>query len=65
MTDETVLIRRALVACGYHESPSTPEALRDCLYDYVDAGVFRNLESEDIDDLTVAEMAWGLIRYCR
>ncbi|MEK4477826.1 hypothetical protein NSQ91_31945 [Paenibacillus sp. FSL R7-0048] len=63
--DETALIRRALDACGYQESLPTPKALYDCLYDFVDAGVFRNLESEDIEDLTVAEMAWGLIRYCR
>lgn len=59
------LIRRALDACGYQESPATPEALASCLYDFADAGVFRNLGPEDVEDLTVDEMAWGLIRYCK
>ncbi|MEK4493982.1 hypothetical protein NYE44_30485 [Paenibacillus sp. FSL L8-0493] len=63
--DETALIRRALDAAGYHDSPTTSEALASCLYDYADAGVFRNLDSEEVEDLTVKEMAWGLIRYCK
>lgn len=62
---ETALIRRALDAAGYHDSPATPEALASCLYDYADAGVFRNLDSEEVEELTVEEMAYGLIRYCK
>lgn len=61
----TLLIRRALDACGYQESLATPEELASCLYDFADAGVFSNLGREEVEDLTVEEMAWGLIRYCK
>lgn len=62
MKDSTALIRRALDAAGYNHEPATPEALRNCFADYIDAGIWNNLELEDIDDLSIAEMSWGLIR---
>lgn len=65
MMEQSALIRRALDACGYQDSPTTPDALASCLYDFADAGVFLNLDPEEIEDLTVEEMAWGLIRYCK
>lgn len=63
--NQTALIRRALDVAGYRDSPATPEALASCLYDYADAGVFRNLDREEVEDLEVEEMAYGLIRYCK
>ncbi|AIQ15261.1 hypothetical protein [Paenibacillus durus] len=62
MKDYTALIRRALDAAGYTHEPATPEALRNCFADYIDAGVWINLELEDMDELTIADMARGLIR---
>jgi hypothetical protein len=62
MTD---LFRLALDAAGYYDNEATEQNVRDCLLDYIDAGVFRNLDSEDVDDLTPQEMASGLIKYCR
>lgn len=65
MMDETALIRSALNLAGYNHEPATPEALRGCFADYIDAGVWINLELGDKDELTIADMARGLIRYCR
>jgi predicted transport protein len=56
------LIRKALDAAGYHHSPATEQALLECFKDYVDAGYWSNLDSEDVEDLTVTEMCRGLMK---
>jgi len=55
------LIRRALDAAGYHHEQTTMENLVSCFSDYVDAGVWSNLTLEDIEDLSMLDMARGLI----
>lgn len=55
------LIRKALDAAGYDHQEATEENLRDCFEDYVVAGVWHDVDREDIDDLTIEEMANGLI----
>lgn len=62
MTDERSQIRRALDAAGYLYDEPTPEALRECFADYVDAGVWGNLSLEDIDSLSIADMSNAIIR---
>lgn len=59
------LYRAALDAAGYCHLDATDQNVRDCFIDYVDAGVFSNLSIEDVDDLTLQEMAAGLIKYCK
>lgn len=54
-------IRRALDAAGYSYDEPTPEALRECFADYVDAGVWGDLSLEDIESLSVAEMSKAII----
>lgn len=58
-------IKSALSAAGYVDMEPTEENLRECFADYVDCGVWRDLELEDIESLSIADMCRGLIRYCR
>lgn len=59
------LFRKALDMAGYHGQAATAENVRKCLSDYVDAGVFRDMDLSDINEYTPEEMARGLIRYCK
>ena len=54
------LFERALLLAGYEHEQPTMENVRNCLLDYVDAGVFSNMTREDVEDLTPEEMALGL-----
>lgn len=65
MIEVVNLFRLALDAAGYYDDEATEQNVRKCLLDYVDAGVFRDLTCDDVDDLTPREMAIGLINYCR
>ena len=57
------MIRSALDAAGYsYEGVPTDEDLRECFTDYVDAGIWKDLSLDDIDGLSIADMAQALIR---
>lgn len=61
------LITMALAAAGY-EGPPTPESLTECFMDYVAAGVWRDLDSEEAQDMigaaeiTPTDMCRALIK---
>jgi len=60
-------IQRALTKAGYDSEP-TPENLTSCFLDYVDAGVWGNLQydeaQEDIQDgeITVQDMCRAIMK---
>jgi hypothetical protein len=56
------LYAKTLDVAGYgHEDP-TEENVRNCFADYVDAGIWRNLNLEDCEEITTADMCAALIR---
>lgn len=62
------LYRRALAAAGYgayreYDGAELEEAVRECFVDYVDAGAWADLTLDDLDDITLAEMAKAIIRF--
>ena len=65
MGDRGDLIRLALDLAGYCDELATPSALRACFADYVDAGVWRDLTMDDVDELDLPDMVRALLRYCR
>lgn len=58
---QTDLIRRALDKSGYDHESATPESLKSCFEDYVDAGVWGDLELQDIEGLSISDMSRALI----
>lgn len=64
------LIVKALELAGYAVQP-TVENLRQCFLDYVDSGVWHNLDLQQAQDeiahgeIGVKQMAKALIRYCK
>jgi hypothetical protein len=62
--NQKALFQKALSLAGYN-LPPTAESIKQCLLDYIDAGVFVNVEPEDLEDMTPEEMARGIINYCR
>lgn len=69
-TKQTNHINKALTLAGYECEP-TESNLIECFKDYVDAGIWSNLDLDEVDDmiadneLTVIHMCNALIRYCR
>jgi hypothetical protein len=61
ITDKTK-IRKALDRAGYRGIAATENNLRECVMDYADTGAWRNMEPEDVQDLTVDEMVRGIMR---
>lgn len=57
MTD---YISRALKAAGYDSEP-TEANLIECFKDFVDSRAWIDIEPEDVYDLTVKEMCYGLM----
>ena len=61
------LIQQALTKCGYDSQP-TESNLIECFLDYVAAGVFSNLTTEEAEDmiadgeLTVNDMCRALLK---
>lgn len=61
-------IREALDAAGYYHEPATDNALRECFLDYVDAGIWRDLDLNDAyeaiqrGDITKKMMIYALRR---
>ena len=45
------LIRKTLDHCGYTEDAATEENLFNCFLDYVDSGIFHDLDVEEAKDL--------------
>lgn len=56
------LIKRALDNAGYQDCEINENNLVECFTDYVDSGVWRDIEMEDVEDLTVDQMCKALIR---
>jgi rRNA maturation endonuclease Nob1 len=55
-------IRQALDKAGYQHVEATEENLVECFRDYADAGYWSNLSDDDVEDLSVDEMVYGLLR---
>lgn len=57
----TAMIRKVFREIGYVDVESTVENLTAAFKDFVDQGVWSNLELDDVEDLTPLEMANGLL----
>jgi hypothetical protein len=56
------LIKRALANAGYDDCEPTESSIIECFTDYVDAGIWRDIEMDDVEDITVNQMCRALIR---
>jgi hypothetical protein len=52
----TPMYRIVLDEAGYFHTPATEQVVRDCFADYVDAGHWSNLDSDDIEDFSTEEI---------
>lgn len=61
------LLRKTLDHCGYNEEAATPENVVKCFYDYVDSGVFRNIDLDEARDIvkenSIETICKNLLRY--
>lgn len=58
------LIRKTLDHCGYNEEEATEENLANCFLDYVDSGIFGNLDYEEAkQDIEDGEISFKMICY--
>lgn len=56
------IFRLTLDVCGYFDTPATEEAVRACFADYVDCGVFSNVDNEDdLSEFGITEICRSLI----
>lgn len=54
--------RKVLDAAGYHHAEPTEQNVRSCFADYVDAGVWRDIDMDDIEDITIDQMCFNLLK---
>jgi hypothetical protein len=56
------LYGRVLEIAGYEIEPATEKRVRACFADYVDAGIWRNIDLEDVADIDTWSMCVALLR---
>lgn len=54
--------RKVLDAAGYIHDEPTEENVRNCFADYVDAGYWRDIDMDDIEDITIDQMCYNLLK---
>lgn len=50
------IYRRVLDIAGYEHEEPTEDNVRGCFSDYVDSGFWSNLDLEDVEEITTAEI---------